>query len=663
MLAIEKADGVGGATMKKLTARNAGFLFVFLLLAISSSPATAKTPIEAFARMPQFGDMSISPDGKYIAAKYNKKGKYAVIIVELNGNQVVPTYAAGLGKFDVNWTKWGSATRVLVSLGWATSRQGTPVYETRLLAMNHDGSKQKDMVSDDRGYWQVQYQDKVVDFLPNDPEHIIMAYNQQNPRKPRAYRVDIHTGRDKSVQGGRTDITRWMTDRQGRVRLGAGSLINGSSIVEVADEDGNNFQRISTSTIASGNMFYPMGFSRNPDILYVVSNHTGSTSGLYEYTISTKSFGKELHRSDRVDISSVWLNELTGSIRRVSTNLNGVQHKWLDPIAKRMHAKIEEAFPGKSVSIVGASPNDRVWIAHVWSVTDPGQYVVMDRSKNSAASFGPNYPELENVELSPMLPFSFQSRDGLEIPAFLTLPAHINDIEQARKLPLVVMPHGGPEARDYLRFDPWIQLMANRGIAVLQMNFRGSAGYGAAFSTAGYGQWGGKMQDDVTDGAKYLIAEGIADPNRICIFGGSYGGYAALMGAVKTPDLYKCAVGWNGVYDLKKMMRDGAWYVRGGGRAYWETAIGDYSDTKFLESISPAERADEIKIPVLLTAATDDRVVRSSQSNVMASALRRAGVKYEYLKLEEGGHGYRNTETRIKFMTALEEFLVKHLSP
>jgi len=624
----------------------------------------AKTPVEAFARMPLFSGVSISPDGKYMAVKHNREGRYTFLVFEIAGKKLKNTYAANLGKYEARWTRWASNTRFLVSIGWATNRGGTPVTETRLLAMNFDGSRAKDMIQSARGFYDLQIQDRVVSFLPNDPDYIIMSYSDTDPRRPKPHRVDINTGKGRTIgTGSRPDITDWMSDRTGQVRLGLGRTKEGIYIVDASDSNGDNWQRIHSATVASGKNFFPVGFSPDPDILFVLSNHGSGRNALYEYRISAQQFGRLLHSDPEVDVESVWINETTGRLRRATTYLNGAKHKWFDPISEVMYKKLNNTFPGKYVSVREVSPDDKIWVSYVTSDTDPGQFVIFDRQSNSAISLGANYPELKGVRLSPMRPFNYRARDGLEIPAYLTLPPSVQSVETANRLPMVVMPHGGPAARDYLSFDPVVQFLANRGYAVLQMNFRGSGGYGAQFEVAGYGEWGGKMQDDVTDGAKYMIEQGIADPQRICIFGGSYGGYAALMGAVKTPDLYQCAVGWNGAYDLKKLMRDDLRYVNRGRVGYWETSIGDFSNTEFLESISPANRAGEIRIPILLTAAKDDRVVRSSQTDVMASALRRAKVTYDYIEVDNGGHGYRSTESRLEFMKALDDFLDEHLKP
>jgi dipeptidyl aminopeptidase/acylaminoacyl peptidase len=255
-----------------------------------------------------------------------------------------------------------------------------------------------------------------------------------------------------------------------------------------------------------------------------------------------------------------------------------------------------------------------------------------------------------------MKPYAYKARDGLDIPAYLTLPPG----KAAKQLPLVVFPHGGPMARDAMTFNPETQFFANRGYAVFQPNFRGSSGYGKKFMEAGFGQWGLKMQDDVTDGVKKLIADGIVDPKRICIVGESYGGYAALAGAAFTPDLYACAAGWAGVYDLRSFLSTRAKeYGRDSEMIEsWSRFIGDrWSDSDKLDMASPAKNADKIKIPVLLMHGEDDATVRIDQSETMDRALRRAGKNVNFIAIPKETHYMETSATRIRWLSELEKFL------
>jgi dipeptidyl aminopeptidase/acylaminoacyl peptidase len=271
---------------------------------------------------------------------------------------------------------------------------------------------------------------------------------------------------------------------------------------------------------------------------------------------------------------------------------------------------------------------------------------------------GDEYPALADAPLGEVRSLSYKARDGTSIPAYLTLPPGAAQ----KNLPLVVLPHGGPEARDEYEFQWWPQFLATRGYAVLQPQFRGSTGYGDAFRRAGYGQWGGLMQDDVTDGVKAMIEQGIADPKRVCIVGASYGGYAALAGAAFTPDLYRCAVSVSGVSDLPAML--GTERTQSGDEsnsvAYWKESIGSPYDKNVIER-SPARAAQQVRIPILLIHGLDDTVVPIAQSETMARELDKAGKPYSFVKLTGEDHWMSRAETRLEIMKEIEKFLGSNL--
>ncbi len=633
------------------------FLFFFCVL---TPPVLARQlPVQAFARSPAWSSMALSKNGSYVAGEQEFQGEYVFSIFKLNGVQMKRTHALRLGDNTVRWITWLSDTRLMVSIGFADRRYTTPTTETRLVAMNFDGSEMKNLFKRRRKQWASNIQDTVVDRLRFDPDHILMAFNSDDPSRPRVYKVNVHNAKQSMIQAGKKDVYSWRTDQSGEVRIGY-SRDDGKRKILVREVDGKNWRVLRERGALSQSVFNIYGFTQDPNVLYVGSNHEGGTTGLYEYDLRTDQFTRKIFKHPEVDIAAVSWDVNHRRIIRVFFILDGYQSVWMDPVRKAELAAVQEFFPGKSVSLGSRSMDGKKVIVFVDSTTDGGQYYVFDKNIRQLITFGPNYPELAGEPLGEIHAFNYRARDGLEIPAFLSLPAGINDPHAAARLPLVVMPHGGPTSRDYLDFDPFIHLLTNRGYAVLQMNFRGSWGYGAAFQAAGYREWGRKMQDDVTDGVKYLIAQGIADPARVCIFGGSYGGYAAMMGAVKTPDLYQCAVSLNGVFDLRKFIRY-QWQFIGGRSGLGTAHIGDYSERDFLDEVSPSKRAGEIKIPVLVISAKDDRTVPYDQSKTMVSALKRAGVDHQYIELEKGGHSLLNAQSRGAFMTALDTFLAQHL--
>jgi dipeptidyl aminopeptidase/acylaminoacyl peptidase len=285
-------------------------------------------------------------------------------------------------------------------------------------------------------------------------------------------------------------------------------------------------------------------------------------------------------------------------------------------------------------------------------------YFLLDRTTHEMHPLARAYPALADVPLPEMKAWNYRARDGLEIPAYLTLPLG----KPAKNLPMVVMPHGGPDARDVRGFDWWAQFLANRGYAVLQPNYRGSLGYGAGYTQAGLRQWGLKMQDDISDGVKKAIADGIADPKRVCIVGASYGGYAALAGATLTPALYACAVAFAGVSDLPLMLRTEHRFTGENSRvsSFWATRIGS-SDENWdqLVATSPARHADKVRAPVLLMHGEGDTTVRIDQSEAMASALKSAGKPVEFIRFPGEDHYLNTTETRVRVLTETEKFLEK----
>ena len=333
--------------------------------------------------------------------------------------------------------------------------------------------------------------------------------------------------------------------------------------------------------------------------------------------------------------------------------------RWFDAEAEARFGKVARAFPGRTVQLFGRSANGERVLASVSSPSLPPVYYLVDFATRRADIVGEAYPALVDEPLGRVSPIDYPARDGTRIPAYLTLPPGDRD----EGLPLVVLPHGGPEARDDYAFDWFAQFLATRGYAVLQPQFRGSTGFGDDFRRAGYGEWGGLMQDDVTDGVKAMIERGVADPRRICIVGASYGGYAALAGVTLTPGLYACAVSVNGLSDLpmaigQQKRAEGA---ESNSYDYWRRSIGVAHDEK-LARRSPARLAGQVEVPVLLVHGVDDTVVPVSQSRAMARALKAAGKPHVLIELPGEDHWLSRTATRIRVLEETERFLASHLA-
>jgi dipeptidyl aminopeptidase/acylaminoacyl peptidase len=359
------------------------------------------------------------------------------------------------------------------------------------------------------------------------------------------------------------------------------------------------------------------------------------------------------------DVEYLLADRFSGAL--AGLQLGGLQPRlrWLDAKLERMQQSVGKAFPGKEVAIYDRSRDYRRLIAHVESADSPPVYYYVDLDKGSADIVGEAYPELTGAALGRREATHYRARDGLEVPAYLTLPPAW---KREERLPLVLLPHGGPQARDDSGFEWWAQFLATRGYAVLQPQFRGSTGFGAEVTRAGTRAWGQAMQDDLTDGVAAMIERGIADAGRVCIVGSSYGGYAALAGAAFTPELYRCAASINGISDLPSMY--GYLKARYGTESdtleAWNRLVGHPYDEKLVES-SPARRAERLQAAVLLIHSAADTVVPVDQSRAMREALRQAERPGEYLELPGEDHWLSTESSRIQVLTRLEEFLARYL--
>lgn len=642
-----------------------------LLLVLLALPALADLPpVAAFATLPKIADPALSPSGRYVAAKLFNGQQYLLVIFDLEKPGDRKDTVIATGNMEVNWLHWKSDDRLLVSLWFVDRRWGTPTRETRLFSMRPDGSDQEQLVRPRRlGSSKTEYEvpvqfgDRVVSFLPDDPKHVLLAFNVEDPRFPRVYKVDIEDDSRELVQAGVAGIQSWTADGAGRVRVGEG--VSGDTMTtkivmkKATGGDWTTFRDVPLDTEAR---FSPVAFDPDDaDILYVLSAHEdGDTTGLYRFRMSTGSFTDRLYRNPGVDIADWTFDPAGRKLVGVSYILDFVQHEWFDPRPRDIMKTVADRVDARNLSIASASIDYRRVLLYGESPDLPPRYYLYEPGNGALRYFTKTNDALEARTLGGMAQTRFKARDGLEIPAYLTLPPGLTK-KPAKPLPAIIFPHGGPAARDMAGFDPWVQLFASRGYVVMQLNFRGSWGYGDDFKAAGHRQWGQAMQDDVTDGTRWLVEQGFADPARICIVGGSYGGYAALMGAVKEPGLYRCAASVAGVSDLRALVMNF--------RQYWNGRVGTrfigeaFRDRQSLDANSPVNRAADIRIPVYLAHGTVDRSVPPVQSRDMAKALKAAGRNFEYHEIEDADHFFLRGDQRVQLLETLDAFLRRNLGP
>ncbi|MBB6091373.1 dienelactone hydrolase [Povalibacter uvarum] len=646
------------------------FLFTF-----GQAGAAPPPRVEAFGRIPSVESVVVSPGGTLLAWADSSTGKQQVVMfdVDRGAEKRRLTMPADSKLRDLDWH---DDETLLVSLSFTHSvgSRALDKYEwRRTLAVDTGGGDMRMLLMD--GTRSLTTGSRLLALRTSKPKTVMMAtwdfaatkYTEEIGSRLRGgrkddgwvlslFEVSTITGKGTRVEMGGPYTADWVLDLNGQA-IGRTEWEPERSLFRVLHKRGDTWNEI--HKLEDGTTLGIAGLSRDGKSLVAVGPNGLSRSALWE--IALDGSGAKLLLEDPVnDIEHIVLDGYNW--QPVAASVGGADpvRRWLDSDAEARHKALSKTFGGLSVSIqTRDSTNTRV-IARVGSPSTPTTYYLVDFAKGKADIVGEDYPELAGVTLGQVQVLSYKSRDGVDIPAYLTVPAGL----EQNKLPLVVLPHGGPQARDELAFDWMAQFIASRGYAVLQPQFRGSTGFGESFRLAGYRQWGGVMQNDVTDGVKAMIDQGIVDPRRVCIVGASYGGYAALAGAAFTPELYACAVSINGVTDLPGML--GHALKRSGEEsntvAYWTSHIGSAQDPLVIGR-SPARSAQTIQAPVLLIHGTDDTIVPIMQSQLMASALKGAGKSYAFAKLDGEDHALSRSETRMRVLQELEGFLGKFLSP
>lgn len=619
----------------------------------------AEIPAALFAQLPQVSGPKLSPDGNYIAYFRPIEGRRFLIIQKLFASEP-PTVVPTSGPLDFRWVEWANNERLVFSLEYADKRFHTETTETRLLATHRGGGDLVTLIKPaaersigsriaSRELPPPQIQDKVIDWLVDEPNHILVAVDENQDARYEVRRVDIRTGDYEIETSGQRGIQEWMVDGQHKIRVGYGyDLADYIVLLRSTDDE---WRRAETEHWWEAG-YRPVGFSDDPAQLYVDGPNEKGIDVLRVLDINTGSLGEIVFEHEFADTSGYSIDPRTGQLTAVSYVDDFVRSHYLDDELVLLHRSINRALSQTVNHLTSWSDNRRRILVHAFSDVEPGAYYLWDRDARSLDIVAAAYDGLPTELLSPVQEVSFSARDGADIPAYLTLPKNGGE----SGLPVIVLPHGGPEARSDRSFSFLVQFLASRGYAVLQPNFRGSAGYGAAYAKAGRNEWGGLMQDDVTDAARWIIEEGIADPERMCIAGWSYGGYAAAMAAVKTPDLFQCAASINGVLNLPRLIADDRDYV--GGRA-WTRHMGLSGERA--SRVSPYHQADKIRIPMLIIQAEDDTRVHADQGKGMVSELRKQDKPVTYVEVGLGGHSMNNEPARLTILESMETFFAAHI--
>lgn len=614
-------------------------------------------PTSAFASRSQLSGARLSPDGTKFALTTMRDDVLYLSIFDANSRELVDGFHIG-ERDTFNWFRWAGDSRVLLSVR-VEDRRETYSF-SRLLAFDLGRREFLPLVLP-----RMDFDGDDIVHIDKDGRFVLVSMSAGVGRFPAVYRFDMEGGdgappRGYAVQDPNNNIYDWITDESGTVRMGIGASRGGRVWVRYRSDAEGVFETVARTRLDEEDAFEYwdfMGLRAGRDTGYAIAVPEGQDRrALVEFDFTTGEPGDVVFSSEDEDVSNIILGE-AGELLGVSYAGENYRREWLDPQIRRWRQMLGRALPGSDVTILDID-NDRSRLLVLQSgPADPGALYVFSPANNQLDLFAEYRPEVPAGLLTAPQPVRYDARDGTSIHGYLTLP----NGRDARDLPLIVHPHGGPYGvRDWDEYSDMVQMLANRGYAVIQPNFRGSGGYGESFELLGNGQIGRAMQDDLDDAVAHLVEQGIVDPQRVCILGSSYGGFAALWGAIRNPEIYRCAVSFAGVTHFERQLRFNSGYLFGRNRGrWWDRVDGDQTNFD-LDDVSPAVQVGRLTRPVLLVHGEEDSIVPYDQYELMVSRARSANVELETLSFEEAGHGFDRPEDEQAYYDAIIDFLGRH---
>ncbi len=496
---------------------------------------------------------------------------------------------------------------------------------------------------------------RLVEYSKHHPNTVVIAMNRQDPRLHDVYRLDLETGELTLAARNPGNIIGWMTDFDLKVRGALAMTPTGETELLVRDDEDATWETVVSWGDEDSMVSSPIAFTKDGGSVLMIDSRNANAGRLVRLDLKTREL-EVIAGDPTYDVSDVMLNPDTYKVEAVSFTRARSEWMVLDRDVMADFEAISKLDDG-DFSITSYDNDYNTWTVAFTKADGPVSFYLYDRGTKEGTFLFVHRPELEDYTLAPMEPISFTSRDGLTINGYITYPPG----SSRRNLPMVLNVHGGPWARDQWGYNPEAQWLANRGYVCLQVNFRGSTGYGKDFLNAGDKEWGRKMQNDLVDAVNWAIDNGIADPERVAIYGASYGGYAALVGATFTPDVFCCAVPMMGPSNLVSFLESIPPYWTTMQEMMYKRVGNPETESEFLRSRSPLFKVDQVKIPMLIAQGANDPRVVQAESDQFVEAMRAKGLEVEYIVFEDEGHGFAKPENRLKFYGEAEKFLAKYL--
>jgi len=606
-------------------------------------------PIEVLFGNPSHSSPLISPDGQSLAYLAPHEGVINVWVGDTKGHDFQPVT--------------NSRPRGILSFTWATSSKRILFVQDadgdenwHVNAVDLETKETRDLTPFGRIYAQIIATEK------NYPNEILVAINKDDPALHDVYRLNIETGQlalvaknPGNVSAMQPDKPAWFADQDLQVRGCISAKDDGAYDLLVRETSEDEWSLLVSWDFEDSRNSLPLGFTADGKSFHLVDSRGVNAGRLVKRDISTRE--ETIISEDPIhDAGPVLLHPDTKEVQAVAFNRARLEWTVIED-SLRPDFEAARSLQDGDFHVLSRDEEDRFWTVAFTASDGPITYFLFDRATKEGRFLFESQPELKQYRLAPMEPFSFESRDGLTIHGYITFPPGL----PRKNLPMVLNPHGGPWGRNTWMFSPEAQFFASRGYICLKVNFRGSTGYGKEFLNAGNREWAGKMHDDLVDAVRWAVEQGFADPKKVAVFGGSYGGYAALVGATFTPEVFCCVVdvmGWSDLVTALKIVPP-YWKPR---LAQWYRRVGNpETEAEFLWARSPLSRVDQIRSPMLIAQGANDVRVPQIASDQIVEALEKQGIEYEYILFPDEGHGFAKPENRFKFYRAAERFLAKHL--
>lgn len=614
-----------------------------LLFACKQERKVAVIPVNNFFKSQDKATYRISPDGKSLSYLKLQDKKQNLFVEDLaTGKSIQLTK---LVEKNISFYSWVSNNELI----YYKEKDGIR-HQADLFIINKEGKNERQLSVNEKTRMRI-LEDQLI-----DDNYLLVLSNKRDSTVSDVYRLNVRDGKMDMVAQNPGNITGWMTDNKGKLRMAVSNDgVNQTLLIRENEEQA--FKPVLTINFKTTLM--PIAFSeKEPNIIYVISDVNRDKSALVELDCTTGKERSILFADDTLNVVDAQYSKNRGKMDYVVYETWKKQKHYLDPSAKSFYHNLDKLLPNTESRIIDQDKNEKVFIVRTFTDRNPGSYYLYNAINGTLKKLSDINSAINEAEMCEMKPVKYTSRDGLEINGYLTLPLNSN----GKNLPVVVVPHNGPGQRNTWGYNAEVQFLANRGYAVFQVNYRGSTGYGKSFYAAGFKQWGGKVQNDVDDGVQWLIKEKVANPQKIAIYGSGFGGYIALNSAIKSPKLYKCVASNSGVLNLFNYLISIPPFLRANLQMYYDILGNPDTDVDYMRQASPVFHADKINIPIFIAQNVKDPRINASDAIRLVKELKKRNIQVIYLEKEDSPFSMGREESRQKVYTALEQFLESNLN-